>query len=553
MLLSLRIRNLALVDQLEWQPESGFVAVTGETGAGKSIILGALNLILGERADRSLIRSGADQASVEAVFQMDAGDLNGWLEEKGLDPCEEDQLLLKRVIGRAGSGRQFVNGSAATLAVLKELGDRLVDLHGPHDHQSLFANRQQLLLLDAYSDAARDRDLFLERFRYWQELGRERAELAESESAAAREVDLLQFQVREIETAGLRPGEEEEITARYRTASNSQRLIELAVGVANASAEGEDSVLERLAVMQRSLRELVRLDPDMEASAQRLEAAAVELQDLGRQMRDYADGLEMDPEALRQLEERINLYESLKRKYGGSVEEVIAFGNEAAERLHKIENRGEELERLDKEIGKAWKKVREAGETVTRKRKTGAPRLAKAVSALLRELGFPKASFSVELRPLPEPASEGFESVEFVFTPNPGEEPQALKQIASSGEISRVMLALKSVLAEQDDVPLLVFDEIDANVGGEIAHAVGAAMGRLGKSHQVLCITHLPQVAGAAGHHYVVQKEVLEGRTLSRLSKVSGGERTREIARMLGGQSESALAHAETLLHGRGD
>lgn len=551
MLHSLRIQNLALVDTLEWYPEPGFLAVTGETGAGKSILLGALNLILGERADRSLIRTGEEQTSVEAVFEIQQSSLDQWLEENGLDPCEEGQLLLRRMIQKNGSGRQFINGSPATLALLKQLGDRLVDLHGPHDHQSLFSPRQQLLVLDAYSAAEPQRQRYAGAWKKWRAALRDLEQLAASEGAVEREIDLLEHQVREIESAGLRDGEEEELEQRHRSAANSQRLIELANAVVGFLAMEEGAVGEQLAAAGKSMAELERLDPALSELARRVESAAVEIRDLSEALQEYAEKLDLDPAALQEMEDRLNLLQGLRRKYGPTFGEVVEFGRQAAEKLDRLQNRGRELERMKKDVEEARTELHQQGLALSKARESAAPKLAREVSKGLADLGFPQAAFQARLTPLEEPGTDGLEEVEFVFAPNPGEESRALRQIASSGEISRVMLAIKSVLAEKDHVPVLVFDEIDANVGGEIAHAVGRTMRRLGKSHQVFCITHLPQVAAASSTHYMVSKETREGRTFSRLNKLEEVERKSELARMLGGKSDSALRHASALLDAR--
>ena len=548
-LTSLRIRNLALVEELAWQLAPGFTAVTGETGSGKSIIVGALQLILGERADKTLIRTGAESCTVEAVFSVgEARSLNAQLEEQGVEPCEGSELILKRVFSTAGTNRQFINGSATTLAVLKQLGDGLVDLHGPHDHQSLLSDVKQLDLLDAFAGAGALREKFEEHFRRLNQLVAEHAELSTSEASLEREIDLLRHQVQEIEAAQLQPDEEEELLARYSMAANSRRLLELSTQIIGRLSEADDAVLLRLGEIGKLLRDLDRVDPAASRFSESHLRAVTELEDLAQSLQHYIEDLELDPERLAQLEERVSLFETLKRKYGGSTAEVIAFGERAAGRLRKIECRGAELVRLEKEIDAAQKAMLDSGAKLGAKRKTAAPKLAGSITAHLRDLGFKKSEFAAALTALEKPSAHGLESVAFLFAPNPGEPAKPLKSIASSGEISRVMLAVKSSLAAQDTIPLLVFDEIDANVGGEIAHAVGAKMKSLAAEHQVLCISHLPQVAAVADTQFVVTKEFTNDRTISHLEKVEGKARVEEIARMLGGKGESALAHAKTLL-----
>ena len=549
MLLSLlRIKNLALVEDLEWELTPGFTAITGETGAGKSIIIGALQLLLGERADKSLIRTGAEACTVEAIFMGDDfSELNALLEESGAEPCA-DELIVKRTFSLGGSSRHFVNGSPTTLGLLKAIGDGLVDLHGPHDHQSLLVAERQLALLDGFAHAEEALREYQESFRRLQSLVAEERALSSAEAVREQELELLRHQVQEIAAAKLEPDEEEEMHARYRLASNSRRLIELATSISRQLSEADNAILNQLAETQRLLRELEKIDPGLADSSAAHATAVIELTEIARALLRYAEKLDLDPEQLAQLEERVTLFETLKRKYGGSLPEVIAFGKRAAERMRKIEGRDAELERLAGEIESARKALDRAAAVLRKARQTTAPKLAKNVRQQLVDLGFRQAEFEARLSPNDEPRFSGTDSLELLFSPNPGEPLKPLRTVASSGEISRLMLAIKSALALQDAIPLLVFDEIDANVGGEIANAVGAKMGALAARHQVLCITHLPQVAAVATTHFVVTKEVAHGRTFSGLHAVKGKARQEEIARMLGGRGESALKHAASLL-----
>jgi len=544
----LRIRNLALVEDLEWQLAPGFTAITGETGAGKSIIIGALQLLLGERTDKSLIRTGAESCTVEAVFAgNELKQLNSLLDESGIESTD-GELIVKRSFSTAGTNRQFINGSPTTLAVLKLVGDELVDLHGPHDHQSLLSPERQLALLDGYAHSDETLREFEQAYRKLQSLRAEHASLSTAESAREQEIDLLRHQINEITGANLTSGEEDEIATRYRLASNSKRLLELAAAISRKLSEADDAILSQLAETQRLLRDLEKIDPDKSTLADAHAACVVELSEISRTVGQYAEQLDLDPAQLAALEERVTLFESLKRKYGGSIAGVIAFGERAAERMRKIEGRDAELERLSQEIESARGEVERIGHALHKARSKAAPKLAENIRANLRDLGFRQSEFDVKLAALEEARASGFDAVELLFSPNPGEPLKPLRLIASSGEISRLMLAIKSSLAAQDAIPLLVFDEIDANVGGEIANAVGEKMRKLAAEHQVLCITHLPQVAAAAATQFVVTKEVVRGRTHSRLSEVAGKARQEEIARMLGGKTDSALKHAATLL-----
>ncbi len=547
----LRIKNLALVQELEWQMGPGFIAVTGETGVGKSIIIGALQLLLGERADKSLIRTGADLCTVEAVFTgKELQKSNPQLVESGIEPCEND-LILKRTLSSTGTNRQFINGSLTTLSILKNLGDELVDLHGPHDHQSLLSPETQLSLLDSFARVEAQLGEYRQHYRQLQTLLAEQAALNTAETAREQELDLLRHQITEIKSANLVAGEEEEIERRYKLASNSKRLIELATGVANKLSEADGSVLSQLAETQRLLRELEKIDSSIAQLSSAHTASVVELSEIARSLSAYAEKFDLDPQQLAALEQRVSLFETLKRKYGDSIGEVIAFGERAVERMRTIEGRDAELERLAREIDNVRTQMNRAGEALRKLRAKAAPKLSENIRRNLRDLGFRQSEFEAKFNALDEPGPNGFDSVELLFSPNPGEPLKPLRAIASSGEISRLMLAIKSALAAHDAIPLLVFDEIDTNVGGEIAHAVGAKMQMLGRDHQVICITHLPQVAATASSHFVVTKDVARGRTFSNLHEVIGKGRQEEIARMLGGKSEPALKLAASLL-GRG-
>jgi DNA repair protein RecN (Recombination protein N) len=544
----LRIRNLALVEELQWEVGPGFVAVTGETGAGKSIIIGALQLLLGERADKSLIRTGADTCTVEAIFSgKELQKLNAQLADAGVEVGGEE-VIIKRSLSTGGANRQFVNGSPTTLAVLKKLGDEFVDLHGPHDHQSLLSPEKQLELLDSFARSGEVQIEYTKVFVQLQSLVAEHAALDTAETARAQELDLLRHQVHEITAANLRAEEETEIEGRYKLASNSKRLIELASAISQRLSEADDSVLSQLGETQRLLRDLEKIDGAASQFVAGHETAVLELSEIARSLASYAEKLDLDPVQLAALEQRVSLFETLKRKYGGSITDVIEFGNRAAERMRKIEGRDAELERLNSEIKTARAELKSRGEALHKLRAKAAPKLSENVRRNLRDLGFRQSEFEAKLMALDEPRASGFDVVELLFSPNPGEPLKPLRAIASSGEISRLMLAIKSALAAHDSIPLLIFDEIDANVGGEIAHAVGTKMRTLAEEHQVICITHLPQVAAAASSHFVVTKEVAGGRTHSQLREVTGKARREEIARMLGGKSESALKLAATLL-----
>lgn len=549
---SLRIRNLALVEQLDWELAAGFNVVTGETGAGKSIIIGALKMILGERADKSVIRTGEDQCSVEALFNLqDADRINALLADEGVDPCEEGELLIRRVLSVSGANRQFINGCQTTLGFLKDVGDGLVDLHGPHDHQSLLSKEYQLRLVDAF---AGNGDLFRsypDVFGRWQQTRKELDEF-EAETALSN-LDLWRHQLAEIQGAGIRAGERSELESQYSIAANGRRILELTgAGIALLS-ESENALLTQLGELARLLRELEKIDGQTHEFVEDHERATVELEELERSLVSYQQRVDLDPGALQMMEERLNLLERLSRKYGRDEPGLLELAAELETKLSRTEHRESILEKLRLDADNLQKKAWSIAQQLTRVRHAGGVELAESIRAHLQDLGFAQASFDIVWETLAQPNRTGFDQVEFLFSPNPGEPLKPLRAIASSGEISRVMLAIKTALAQQDLIGLLVFDEIDANVGGEIASAVGKKMQTLGENRQVVAITHMPQVAAGAGTHFFVTKEVIDGRTRTSLQEVRGDQRLQELARMLGGRTSSALEHARTLLRAGGE
>jgi DNA repair protein RecN (Recombination protein N) len=549
MLTTLRIKNLALVDDLMLELQPGCNAITGETGAGKSIIIGALNLVLGERADRSLIRSGAESCSVEAVFDVKKlrAPLKSFLEENGLEQCEENQLVLKRTFTGNGTNRQFVNGSPTTLNVLTTIGEWLVDMHGPHDHQSLLHPAKQLLILDAFGGLEKEREAFGELVSQHAAIEAEKSALVVDEKTYAQQLDLLRFQVQEISAARLQPDEEKSVEEKFMRASNAAKLLQLSQAALDLLSENENSLLVQAGAIGRTLQELQRVDSGAANLIELHSQAAGAWRELQSELSRYAEKVDVDPAQLQQLEERLNLIHSLKRKYGATLAEVIAFGNEAKQKLQSLESRDAELARINSELQKLDAEIAKAGQKLSAARKKVIPQLAKAVGKQLEDLGFRQSKFEVAISAA-EISSSGLDAIEFQFAPNPGEPAKPLRAIASSGEMARVMLALKTVLAAEDEIPVLIFDEVDANVGGETANAVGEKMKQIAAKRQVLCITHLPQVAAPADAHYVVTKQIRDGRTISEIELLGKKERVTELARMLGGQTDAARKHAEALL-----
>ena len=551
MLTTLRIKNLALVADLALELRPGFNAITGETGAGKSIIIGALNLLLGERADRTLIRAGADACTVEAIFDIATlrAPIKSFLDENGLEPCEENQLVLKRTFTAAGANRQFVNGSPTTLQTLAAIGDWLVDMHGPHDHQSLLQPARQLAILDAFGALEKPRGQFADLVRTRAALEMEKASLIIDEKTYAQQLDLLRHQASEISAARFQPDEETQVEQDHQRASNAAHLLELSHSALGSLGEEEQSLLTQAGALGRTLQELQRVDAAAAPLAELHSQSVALLRELQSELSRYADRVEIDPSRFAELEERLNLIHSLKRKYGGTLAEVIAFGDEAKRKLQSLESRDAELARLNAEIVRLDADLLKTGKDLTAARRKVIPKLTKAACAQLAALGFKQSQFDVALVQNGTATASGFDQIEFLFAPNPGEPARPLRAIASSGEMARVMLALKTVLAAQDEVPVLIFDEVDANVGGETAHAVGEKMCQIAAQRQVLCITHLAPVAAAADAHYVVSKEVKGDRTLTDIQLLEKKQRVTELARMLGGQSDAARKHAEELLN----
>jgi len=557
MLTDLRIKNLALVNDLAIQFGPGYNSITGETGAGKSILIGALGLVLGERADRTLIRDGDDHCSVEAIIDT-AGlgkAFHAHLEQNGVEPCEGSQLFLKRSFSATGGNRQFVNGSPTTLSVLASIGEWLVDIHGPHDHQSLLKAARQLDILDAYGGLEGSRSKFAALVDQRAALAAQKAVLIVDEDAYARELDLLRFQVGEIESARLKADEEPELEEAFQRATHSARLAELAVEARELIDSDAPSVTDLSAALGRVLQEMAGIDPGAEPLLAEQSVISGQLADLGAAVADYGERLSLDPAQMKQVEERYNLVQTLKRKYGSTLAEVIVFGEKAANRLAALEGRDEELARLNAEAAKLDEQIRSLAQALSAKRKAIAPKLVEEAERELNDLGFLQSRFDVKIidpgelgQAEPSVSRTGFDQIEFLFAPNPGEPFKPLKAIASSGEMARVMLALKTVLASQDRIPVLVFDEVDSNVGGETAGVVGKKMKQIGDKRQVLCITHLAPVAAAGHRHYLVSKEIVGGRTLTRLTQLNGEPRVVELTRMLGGGGAAARQHAEALL-----
>lgn len=554
MLQTIRICNLALVEELELDFCEGFNAVTGETGAGKSLVLGALQILLGERTPKSVIRRGAERCEIEARIRLPARfcglreSVAAVLEESGTPACEDHVLVLRRCLLPSGN-RVYVNASASTVRVLARLGELLIEIHGPTNNHSLLRPSHQLDLLDRFAgldDLRRDCATAYARTQECEA----RLDAARAETFSESELDFARFQYREIEAAELRPGEEQELSQRHDLLSNARGITAAAGQCAELLADSDDSLVEQLSAAVRQAMEIESVDPRRgEPFRSRLEAVVGELQDLSLEFSDYAGSLEFDGAEMSRIETRLDQIHQVTRKYGGSVEAALALAEELQARLSDFEHHEERIAELASHVETERQNHRELCSRLRQARRRTGTDLAAQVGGALERLGFLRSLFRVDIADA-DPGPRGSDRVEFCFSPNPGEPPQPLRAIASSGEIARTMLAIKTVLSAADDVPILVFDEVDANIGGRVAVAVARELAAVGRRHQTLCITHLPQIAAVARRHFQVTKQVQHGRTRTHVSVLDRSRRETELARMLGGAEDSQVArnHARELL-----
>jgi DNA repair protein RecN (Recombination protein N) len=550
MLCELRIRNFALIEQLSLRLAPGLNVLTGETGAGKSIIVGALSLLLGERASSDVVRAGTDRASIEGVFEL--GEDNGiarLLDERGID-VEDGLLVLKREVAAEGRSRAWINGTPATASLLGELGRLLVDLHGQHEHQTLLRRDEQRAILDAYSGSEELAAAVAAAHRSMQEVRRQIADLETRRREVAQRADFLRFQADEILAAELSAGEEDTLEETARRLSHAEELISLASGLADALATADDSLTGRLAAVRRPLDQLVRIDASQAPLQELYDTAYYALEELGDRLADYAASVEHDPARLEEVRRRQDLIFRLCSKYGASVAEVIEFGEAARAELSLLDGAEWELSGLQRRESELRAELERLAAELSEQRRRAASALAAEVDAVLPELGMAGGRFEVAVLPLPEPGGAGAEEIEFRVALNRGFDPKPLAHVASGGELSRVMLAVKTILARLDAVPTLVFDEVDAGIGGRVALQVGEKMRSVAGSHQVFAITHLPQIAARAHAHLHVSKRESGGRVATEVKELDAQARVEEIARMLGGDSESrvSLDHARELL-----
>ena len=550
MLIELRIRDYAVIDDLSLRLAPGLNVLSGETGAGKSIIVGALSLLLGERASSQVVRRGASRAMVEAVF--DVSGIAG-LEDEVADlgfPREEGLLLLRREVAAEGRNRAWVNGSPATASALGELGGRLVDIHGQHEHQSLLRPREQRWILDVFAGAE---ELAQETRSLHETLTQRRRELKEKEARIKEletRADFLRFQLGEIDDAALQEGEEELLQEEARRLEHAEELALGARKLHERLYAGDDSLSDRVSSLRTLLERLSRVDPSLGSSLRALEEAYHHLSDAGQRLGSYASGLEHDPRRLEEIRKRQDLLFRLKRKYGPEIQDVLQAGTRVREELSELDAASFDLEDLRGELRRVETRFLERVQALTGRREKAAHRLEGEVRRIFPALGLGKGEFRVAISPSPVPGAGGGEQVEFLASLNPGFDPGPLSRIASGGELSRVMLALKTILAGVDRVPTLVFDEIDAGIGGEVAAQVAEKLRDVARHHQVFVITHLPQLASRAQHQLLVEKLEVGGIASTRVRELEGEERVREVARMLGGDPDSVTSreHARELL-----
>ena len=550
MLTELRIKNFAIIESLTLPLSDGFNVLSGETGAGKSIIVGALGFLLGERGSSDLIRTGADKATVEGVFDITRSSaVAAMIDERGID-ADEGTVVLKREISTAGRGRAWANGSPVTATVLGEIGRALVNLHGQHEAQALLDEDSQRVILDEFSGATAQASRVSSAHDEVAQVRREIAQLTSRRSEAERRADYLRHVVREIEDAKLTLGENTKLEDEARVLENADELRGLAEGIVELLSGDEEGILARLASVNKSLSSVQRVDPSVSRLQELFDSGFYALDELAKEVDDYAQSVELDPERLELVRRRRDMIYSLIKKYGPTLEDVIDTGKKSRAELDLVDSAAFDLAQLQSREKDAVNTLGEAAARLSSLRTAGAKKLAKAIDQILPELGMTGGRFTISLEPKRAIDENGAESVEFRVALNVGHEARPLARVASGGELSRVMLALKTVLARADQVPTLVFDEVDAGIGGRVGLQVGDTLRKVADHHQVFAISHLPQIAARAHNHIVVAKAAKGGVTTADVTVLEGTTRVVEIARMLGGDPDSKVsrAHARELL-----
>ena len=562
MLKELRINNFAIIDNLHVEFASGLIALTGETGAGKSIIIDALNLILGGRADSNFIRTGELSATVESVFEIKNPKILDIISELGIN-SNDGEVVLRRTISNTGKNRCLVNDCTVTVGVLAKLGDLLVDIHGQHDHQALLNPEIHVDLLDLYGKTMDERNEFSKKyFKYLEDI-KKVEDLRSKESERMQREDLLRFQINEIDKAGLTLDEENLLKLEKTKLRSAEKIHESVKLVLNLIAEKEGSVLEDLGVAKRELESLPLMDPELNKQAQRGESAFCEVEELVEELRDYALKIEFNPSRLEEVEDRLSEINGLKRKYGGDIDLVLDYFKKISTELDTLSDYQDNMNKAQKDIMIHQTILSELSVVLAKKRERTAVIFQKDVEKELCDLGMKDVKIKVQFNYEEDDTnfvkfrnqkvklnSTGLGKIEFLFSPNLGEDLKPLAKIASGGELSRLMLALKSNLNKQDTIPVMIFDEVDTGVGGKIAEVVGSKLKKIAAGKQVFCITHLPQIAGKAFSHFVVFKMVKGKRTYSGIRELSEQERVEEIARMSSGKkiTKATLSHAREMI-----
>lgn len=549
MLLNLTITNFAIIDRLEVQFDEGFNVLTGETGAGKSIILDAFGLLLGDRARPDLVRAGAVEATVEALFDLSGqDDIRKAFVDSGF--FVEDELVLRRVVQSGGRSRAYINGSLATLSQLQPLSEQLVTVSGQHEHQSLLQRNVHQTILDRYGFLDEQVQAYREAYRAMQTVGQQLEHLQEAEYDRQKRLDFLRHQAEEIDAAELSAEEEEELLAERLLLQNAERLKGITSSGYEAIYDGDGSVCEVLGSLVTSLQSVATIDKELGEVAEIVQRSLFELEDVSTQLRSYLGRISFEPNRLEVIEERLSVLARLKRKYALSVDDILSLKCHFDREIEELENAGETRETLAEELVELTASTRLEGEVLSVARRQAAKRLNTTLLDELNDLAMPGASFDVTFSSLAVPGHDGLERIEFLVSLNPGEPLLPLARVASGGELSRLMLALKRLAPGADNVPTVIFDEVDAGIGGAAATAVGRKLRAVSHASQILCVTHLPQVAAFADHHHRVVKRGIEGRTITVMEHVTGDERVREMARMLGGAqvTEQTLRHAKELI-----
>ncbi|MDK2933371.1 MAG: repair protein RecN [Clostridiales bacterium] len=561
MLSQLHIENVAIINTIDVEFEKGLNILTGETGAGKSIIIDSINMILGERTSRELIRSGAKKAIVEALFHVSSEDTVNLLEQSGIELEEDNTLLISREIIYSGKNACRINGRIVTSSMLKEIGRLLVNIHGQHDNQALLQWEKHIEFLDRYA-GSKLIEIKSQYQKVYEQVNRIRAEIRRisgDERERERKLDLLKFQLEEIEKANLQKGEEEELTSKKLFLSNTEKLITAISNVYSILYSGNRtsaSVHDNIADALKNLGEVEQFDPQLKQYYKTLETITYELDELVHDIREYRDNLEYDPGLLETLEQRLDLIFKLKRKYGSSIEEILEYKNKIRKEFQDLLNSEEKLKALNLELDKNMRELEELADKLFQLRVEAAQMLEKAIVNELRDLDMNKVKFKVQVKKIYnklgdyEFSMNGYDRVEFLISTNPGEPVKPLVKIASGGEMSRIMLAIKTILADIDDVNTLVFDEIDIGVSGRAAQKIAEKLSRIAQKKQVLCITHLPQIASMADHHYLIEKNMANDQYSTTVQKLTSHNRKEELARIIGGAviTDLTLKHAEEMI-----